>query len=112
LIRSGGRERIVLVTAGSMAEAQRVARSVVLKQLAACVNVVHSPVESVYQWKGRVERAREYLMIMKTTSARLEALEREVSRLHHYKVPEFVVLRIAGGSKKYLEWIRESTVAK
>jgi periplasmic divalent cation tolerance protein len=84
---------------------------VVGEQLAACVNIVLSPVESLYRWKGKVERAREYLLVMKTTSKRLAALENEVKRLHSYDVPEFIALPITEGSKKYLLWLEES-VAK
>ncbi len=67
--------------------------------------------ESVYTWKGKVERAREYLLVMKTTAKRLAELENEVKRLHSYDVPEFIALPITEGSKKYLSWLGES-VAK
>jgi periplasmic divalent cation tolerance protein len=80
----------------------------VQKRLAACVNVVRSPVESFYTWKGKLESAREHLLIMKTTAKRLAELEREVMRLHRYDVPEFMVIPIIAGSAKYLLWLRES----
>ncbi len=107
MISSGGRYRIVLVTCGSLAEARRIARSVVEKKLAACANIL-SGVESLYRWKGKVERAREVLMVMKTTVMGLRELEREVKRLHSYDVPEFIALRIAEGSAEYLSWLKES----
>jgi len=97
--------RVVLVTCGSLREGRRIARQVVAKRLAACVNVILSPVESHYTWKGRVERAREYLLVMKTRTRRLRDLEKEVKRLHRYDVPEFMVLPVAGGSKEYLVWL-------
>ena len=100
--------RIVLVTCGKPAEAKRIARAVVSKRLAACVNLVQSPVGSIYSWRGKVERAREYLLIMKTTEALLGDLEREVERMHSYEVPEFIALRISEGSSKYLSWLSES----
>ena len=100
--------RVVLVTCGSIAEAQRIGRNVVEKKLAACANIVPG-VESVYRWKGKVERAREVLVVIKTTATRLPALEREVKRLHSYDVPEFIVLPIVAGSSKYLAWLQEST---
>jgi periplasmic divalent cation tolerance protein len=78
------------------------------KRLAACVNIGTVTVESVYWWKGKVESAREYLLMMKTTSGRLKELEAEVMRLHGYAVPEFVVLEVAGGSREYLRWVEES----
>ena len=105
---SGKGKRVVLVTCGSLKEARRIARGVVGKRLAACVNIGTAPVESVYRWKGKVESAREYLLVIKTSATRLAALEKEVKRLHSYDVPEFVVLEIAAGSKEYLRWVEES----
>ena len=105
---AGGQNRCVLVTCGSLTEARRIARAVVTKRLAACANIVTASVESIYRWKGKVERAHEFLMILKTTSKRLPALEREVKRLHSYDVPEFIALPIAAGSSDYLRWLQES----
>ena len=100
--------RVVLVTCGSIAEARRIGRTVVEKKLAACANIVPS-VESIYRWKGKVERAREVLVVIKTNARRLPKLEREVKRLHSYDIPEFIVLPIVAGSRKYLAWLGEST---
>jgi periplasmic divalent cation tolerance protein len=77
------------------------------KKLAACANIV-AGVESIYRWKGKVERAREVLVMMKTSGTRLRELEREVKRLHSYDVPEFIALPIVAGSKEYLEWIGDN----
>ena len=107
-MRRGGQGRIVLVTCGSLTEGRRVARSAVSKRLAACVNIILSPVESFYTWKGNLEKAREYLLVIKTTEKCLAKLEKEVKQLHSYKVPEFIALPILGGSKDYLAWLRES----
>jgi periplasmic divalent cation tolerance protein len=100
--------RIVLVACGSRTEGRKIAKTVVRKHLAACVNMVFAPVESVYRWKGKVETAKEFLLVIKTTTRKLNALETEVSRLHRYDVPEFLVLSATGGSKKYLAWLREN----
>ena len=108
MIRNGGRYRIVLVTCASIAEARKLGRSVVEKKLAACANIVPR-IESIYRWKGNVERAREVLVVMKTTVNQLAQLEREVKRVHSYEVPEFIVLRVAAGSKEYLAWLGAST---
>lgn len=89
-------------------QAKLIARSVVEKRLAACVNILRCPVESHYRWKGRVEKARELLIIIKTTERKLGALEREVKRLHSYEVPEFIAIPIVAGSKAYLDWINEN----
>jgi len=99
---------VVLVTCGKLAEARKIARAVVEQKLAACVNVLVSPVESVYRWKGKVEQAKEHLLVMKTTQRRLRELERVVGGLHSYDVPEFLVLEVAGGSSEYLKWLRGS----
>jgi periplasmic divalent cation tolerance protein len=107
-MKKGGEARVVLVTCGALKEARAIAQSVVKKQLAACVNISLGAVESVYRWRGKVEKAREYLLVMKTTARRLEELEREVERLHSYEVAEFLALKVAGGSKAYLGWIEES----
>lgn len=96
---------IVLVTCGSAAEARKIARAVVNKRLAACVNILTVPVESIYRWKGQLKKSRERLLIIKTSHARLQALEREVLRLHSYETPEFIAVSISRGSSKYLSWI-------
>jgi periplasmic divalent cation tolerance protein len=99
---------IVLVTCGSAAEARKIAEAVVKRCLAACVNILATPVESVYRWKGKLEKSRERLLIIKTSKTRLKALKREVLRLHSYETPEFIALAISGGSSKYLSWIAQS----
>ena len=107
-MKAGGRNRVVLVTCGTMSESKKIARRVVEKRLAACVNVLLSPVNSYYTWKGRLEVAREYLLVMKTTSKSLGQLEKEVKRLHSYDVPEFIALPITNGSRAYLSWLQQS----
>jgi periplasmic divalent cation tolerance protein len=107
MIQTGGRYQIVLVTTASVTEARNIGRRVVEKKLAACANIVNG-VESIYRWKGKVERAREVLVLMKTTVMRLRELEREVKRVHSYEVPEFIVLPIAAGSREYLKWIKQN----
>lgn len=95
------------MTAGSSEEAARLAESLVEKHLAACVQILPG-IESVYRWQGKVERQREVLLIAKTTSAKFEALEKEVRALHSYETPEIVALQITGGSGPYLEWLKAS----
>lgn len=100
--------RIVLVTCGGRQQARKIAKGVVGARLAACVNVILAPVESVYRWQGKVENAKEFLLVMKTTGSRLVALQKEVARLHTYEVPEFLVLDATGGSINYLRWLHKS----
>jgi periplasmic divalent cation tolerance protein len=105
----GGRQsRIVLITCGSILEARRIASKVVRKRLAACANIVLGPVQSIYRWKGRVQGAREVLMLLKTSANRLDELEREVKRLHSYEVPELIALPVSAGSREYLAWLGAS----
>jgi len=108
VLNKGGRSRVVLVMCRTLTEGRRIARHVVEKRLAACVNIVLSPAESFYTWKSRLEKAREYLLVMKTAAKCLPELENEVKRLHSYDVPEFVALPISEGSAEYLLWLGDS----
>jgi periplasmic divalent cation tolerance protein len=108
-MKSSENHHLVLVTCSTGMQAKLIARSVVEKRLAACVNILRSPVESHYRWKGKVEKAREFLLLIKTTARKLGALEREVKRLHSYDVPELIALPIIAGSEPYLTWLSEST---
>ena len=108
MLNRGGRSRVVLVMCGTLTEGRWIARHVVEKRLVACVNIVLSPAESFYTWKGKLEKAREYLLVMKTAAKCLPDLEKEVKRLHSYDVPEFVALPISEGSAEYLSWLGDS----
>ena len=109
-----GREtkyRVVLVTCGTLEEARKIARAVVEKHLAACVNILTHAIESIYTWEAKVEDSSEYLLIIKTSTERLAELEKEVLGLHSYDTPEFVVLPIVAGSEAYLSWLGASVEA-
>jgi periplasmic divalent cation tolerance protein len=99
---------VVLVTCGSAKEARKIARALVEGKLAACVSMVPSAVESIYRWKGKVESAKEFLLVIKTSRRRFTTLQAEVRRLHSYEVPEIIALPIVDGSRDYLSWIAES----
>ncbi len=101
--------RLVVVSCANAMQAKLIARSVVEKRLAACVNVLRRSIDSYYRWEGKVEKASEVLLFIKTTERKLSSLEREVKRLHSYDVPEFIVLPIVSGSKPYLDWLTENT---
>jgi len=100
-------KRIVLTTAGSRDEAQRIAHALVERQLAGCVNVV-SPVESIYRWQGKVEEAEEWLLVIKTTASAFEQVRGAIQALHSYELPECVCLAIEDGSPGYLQWLEEA----
>jgi periplasmic divalent cation tolerance protein len=101
----------VLSNCGSAAEARRIAKALVERRLAACANVISAPVESIYRWKGKVETAKEFLLIVKTSRARFKAVECAIRGLHSYDVPEIVALDIAAGAKDYLAWLSENSKA-
>lgn len=100
-------KQIVLCTAGSEDEARKIARSLVERQLAACVNIV-SHVESVYRWQGKIESSHEWLLLIKTTAAQFPAIRAAIRELHSYELPECIALNIEQGSPEYLEWIGDS----
>ncbi len=100
-------KRIVLSTAGSAEEAQKIAQALVERRLAACVNVV-GPIQSVYRWKGAVESAPEHLLIIKTTSEAFPRVRDAIRELHSYELPECVMLSIEAGSEEYMKWIGDS----
>ena len=102
------RHRVVMVTVPNITVGRRLAKLVLEGQLVACVNIVPG-VESHYWWEGKVCRDKELLLVMKTAKARLKALEEQVLAAHPYDTPEFVVLPIEAGSKRYLEWLGAST---
>ncbi|MGC2697319.1 MAG: divalent-cation tolerance protein CutA [Candidatus Angelobacter sp.] len=100
--------RIVLTTAGSQEEAQKIAHALVERSLAACVNIVPQ-IESVYRWESKVERATEWLLVIKTQVTAFEQVRDTVKELHSYDLPECVMLEIAAGSNEYLQWIADNT---
>jgi periplasmic divalent cation tolerance protein len=103
-------KRIVLTTAGSEEEAHKIARALIDRRLAACVNIVPH-VASIYRWQGNVEEAREWLLIVKTTTAAFAQVREAIAELHSYELPECICLAIEEGSPTYLEWIAESVSA-
>jgi periplasmic divalent cation tolerance protein len=104
-------KRIVLTTAGSEEEARKIAHALVERRLAACVNIVPQ-IASIYRWQGKVEEAREWLLIAKTTFAAFAQVRDAIAELHSYDVPESICLNIEDGSPNYLEWIAESVAAE
>ena len=98
---------VVLSTVGTAEDAARVARALVERRLAACVNVVPA-VRSIYRWKGKVEEDEERLLVIKTRRDRFEALREALVALHPYDLPEAVVLTVEAGHAPYLAWIDES----
>jgi periplasmic divalent cation tolerance protein len=99
---------LVLVTCGSQKEARKIARALVGQRLAACVSQIGVPLASTFRWKGKVESAKEFLLLIKTSRRRFAAVRGVVRELHSYQVPEIIALPIAAGSRAYLDWIAAS----
>jgi len=99
--------RIAFTTAASAEQARCLAQALVERRLAACVNIVPG-LTSIYRWQGAVEEAPETLLIIKTTSELLLAVEATLRELHSYDVPELLALNIESGSSPYLAWMFNS----
>lgn len=102
---------VVLVTCRSAKEAERIAHSLVEVRLAACGNILRSPMRSIYRWQEKVESAGEFLLIIKTSRRKFPQLQAAIKRLHSYEVPEIIALPIVAGSNGYLAWLAESLKA-
>src|SRR5258707_10367503 len=97
---------VVLVTAPDLKTARRLAKAALEARLVACANLVPR-VESHYRWRGKIETGTEVLMILKTSAARLVALEKLIVAKHPYDTPEFIVLPVSGGNRGDLKWVTE-----
>jgi periplasmic divalent cation tolerance protein len=104
-VKNASAPRLVLVTAPNLATARRLARAALQARLIACANLLPRA-ESHYRWQGRIQRDAEVLLLLKTTASRLAALEKLILAKHPYDTPEFVVVTLAGGNRRYLDWLR------
>lgn len=94
-----------------MKVARHLAQEALLEKLVACANIIPK-LESHYWWQGKLEMSAEVLIVFKTTKKKLVALEKLVLANHPYDTPEFVVLSLNAGSKRYLEWITASVAGQ
>ena len=95
---------VVMVTTTSVQEAEKIVQRVLKERLIACANII-GPVSSFFHWSGKMEKAEEYLIFMKSRKDLFEKLAETVKALHSYEVPEIIVLPIVEGSKAYLDWL-------
>ena len=99
----------MLITAGSEAEATKIARALVEQELVACVNILPG-IRSIFQWEGKIMEEQECLLIAKTVDKVFERVVTEVKALHSYSVPEVIALPIQDGLPEYLSWIGDVTI--
>jgi len=95
---------VVFNTCGSAAEAESLARSLVEKRLAACVNVI-APVTSYYRWDGAIKRDQEWLLAIKSSRPLFDAVRAAIEAAHSYDLPELIAVPIIEGSANYLDWL-------
>jgi len=95
---------VVVVTTSSREEANKIVNALLDEKLIACANVF-GPVSSSFWWQGKIDKAEEYLVFMKTEAELFEKITSCIKRLHSYEVPEIIALPIVKGFKPYLEWI-------
>jgi len=99
---------VVLITASSKREAERLTDKLLEHKLVACCST--TDVNSVFTWKGKIESSKEVLLIAKTQKRLFDAVTDLVKKYHSYEVPEIIALPIIDGNPAYLDWIKESTI--
>ncbi len=99
---------VLFITTDSAEEASKIARVLVERKKAACVNIVPR-VDSLFWWEGAVDSARENLLIVKTRASLVPEAVKLVREVHSYDVPEVIALPIVGGNQDYLDWIEQNT---
>ena len=104
-----GKYIVIFITVSGDKEAKKIAEFLVKTKLAACVNIVPK-ISSIYRWKGKIERSKELLLVVKTKKAVFKKLIKEVKKIHKYTVPEIISLPITGGNEDYLKWIDNNTI--
>jgi len=97
---------VVLSTCASPEDAGKIARTLVEKRLAACVNILPA-VRSIYRWKGAIEDDQETLLLIKSSRALFNDLSAEIERLHSYEIPEAIAIPIVDGLERYLDWMAD-----
>ena len=99
----------VITTVSKKTDAEKIAKLLIDKRLAACVQITGS-IKSIYHWKGKIETAKEWVCVIKTRKSCYKKVEKQIRELHPYEVPEIIAVSIAKGSKDYLKWLSEETI--
>ena len=95
----------VVTTAGQKGDAEKIARTLVEKKLAACVQIL-GPITSTYRWKGNMETAEEWQCVIKSRKDLYKDIEKAIKAVHSYEVPEIIATPITAGSGDYLDWLQ------
>ena len=106
--KSSGAILVILVAVGNQKEAINIGEGMVNARLAACANIV-PVIQSIYHWKGKVVKAQEALLILKSTKTRYRALEKAIKAMHTYETPEIIALPVKEGLDRYIGWVRSET---
>jgi periplasmic divalent cation tolerance protein len=99
---------VVLVAVGDQKEAARIGQEMVNARLAACANII-TGVQSIYRWKGKVVKAKEVLLMFKSTARRYRALEKAIKAMHTYETPEIIAIPVKRGLDQYVGWVCDET---
>lgn len=105
-MKAGVRQRLVLVTLPDKKSREKLTSALLREKLGACVSAF--PVSSQYRWKGKIEQAKEWQLLIKT-SAPIEKLKKRIVELHPYEVPEILAFEVKGGLAEYLAWMRRES---
>lgn len=100
-------DKIVVFSTCQPVDAERIARHLVEREVAACVNVIENAL-SVYRWKGEIADDRECVLVIKSRRDLFPLLQTELRKVHNYDVPELIALPVVEGATAYLDWMDES----
>ena len=101
----------VITTVSKRSEADKIARVLIDKKLAACVQII-GPIKSAYRWKGRIENAKEWICLIKTRKTLYKKVESAIRKIHPYEVPEIIAMPIVAAGKDYLKWLSDETLRR
>jgi periplasmic divalent cation tolerance protein len=101
----------IVSTTETKKNAEKITQTLVDKRLAGCAQII-GPITSIYRWKGKVEKANEWLCLIKTKKELYISVENAIKQLHKYETPEIIVTPVTTGSKEYLKWLNNELKPK
>lgn len=101
-----GKVVLAYLTTPNQKEALAIGQFLIRKKLAACVNIIPN-MTSAFRWKGKIQKASETVVILKTTRSKQETIVKEVQRLHSYEVPCILFFETSGGNQDYMDWLHK-----